>query len=327
VDVDECADSELNKCEGNTRCENKQLDGYDCTECPEGEEANDDHTACISTDPCLKDPCGDKPNTICKKKLGLNFDCECQPGFKKYPQRDEDNDVCEKPKTCPDPADGCGPNQHCEVDTRINAFGCPCNKNYLLDGSKCVLAKHVCEINNGGCHENSKCVKAGDEDDLTKFNCQCKDGFKENEDKICIAVKTCDDLNCADHEKCEAGADKKSDASCVKRCPDEKTEWKDDKCACKAGVFDAEVQSCIYNVEEEQAIISCKDGSMPEGKKCIASPNIDEGGTVPTTIFIVGAIILVVIIVAVILYLNKNKPQSSNSTPPERAPLNQQSHA
>lgn len=126
-------------------------------------------------DPCHMAPC--QNNATCKAQHGLDFMCDCVPGY--YGVFCEKNiDACY--------GNPCSHDGTCTV-MEHGRFECNCPLGY--SGLRCEFDINECASN--PCHNDAKCI-----DQIGSFACDCKEGFTGD---ICDKeIDPCEDA----HEKC-----------------------------------------------------------------------------------------------------------------------------
>lgn len=128
LDVDECINSTLNKCETPSKCENL-IGGYRCN-CPVGYEKNGSY-ACKDIDECstMTHSCAH----TCINKDG-SFQCSCKSGYTLAPDNANCKIDIQKNNTCN--AMNCS--HICKFESN-QIKGCECPEGYRLesDGKTC----------------------------------------------------------------------------------------------------------------------------------------------------------------------------------------------
>jgi cysteine-rich repeat protein len=194
VDVDECADDDLNDClpsEQGGLCINL-IDGYTCT-CLDGYEG-DGVTSCVNIDECASDELNDcSPNATCTDTPG-SYTCTCNAGYEGSGFRCVDLDECAN-----DALNDCDENATCT--NTPGSYTCECDEGYAGNGVTCDDIDECADDDLNDCDQVALCTNLPG-----SWSCACPAGFVDvNDDgteceNLCgdglVGLgETCDDAN------------------------------------------------------------------------------------------------------------------------------------
>ena len=160
VDIDECADPNLNSCSPDATCTNFP-GGFQC-ECAPGYEG--DGFMCANIDECARDQDNCSPDAECVDTPG-SFVCDCRAGY------DGDGVTCDDIDECLDP-NACPANQQPCINTP-GGFSCGCLPGYEPDAAGvCQDVDECADPNLNNCSPDAMCANT-----QGSFTCTCNIGF------------------------------------------------------------------------------------------------------------------------------------------------------
>lgn len=257
VDVDECADSQLNPCSDRERCENT-MGAFNCIEqCSVGMQLTSDGSRCVDVDECTRGTHNCYGGRTCINTMG-SFKCACPQGYELSPSTAMCRDIDE----CANPYTVCGLDSECQNSP--GSFRCVCKPGFRRSRdddrtSRCVDINE-CQTIPGICQQ--RCANM-----WGSYRCHCQPGYR----------LSTDGRSCVDIDECTEYGD-----ICIGNCLNEPGSY---RCTCPHGyTLSSNKRSCedIDECAPEQGESPCRGGDRQHcfntrgGYKCIDTSCPDQ---------------------------------------------------